>query len=50
MSNNVVRWILIGAAALLIIGLVAYDHGRKHFRGDEQGSHGGQVTTVQIVP
>jgi hypothetical protein len=48
--SNLVRWILIVAAALLIVGLAVYAHGKTHFRGDEVGSHGGQVTTVQIVP
>ena len=35
-----VRWLLIVAAALLVVGLIAYARGPKHHRGDEIGTHG----------
>jgi hypothetical protein len=44
------EWILIAAAALLIVGLIAYARGHKHYRGDEIGSHGTKVVVVHIVP
>ena len=44
------RWLIILAAALLIVGLVAYARGPKHHRGDEIGSHGTKVVVVRVVP
>jgi hypothetical protein len=44
------EWILIAAAALLVVGLIAYARGPKHHRGDEIGSHGTKVVVVHIVP
>jgi hypothetical protein len=48
--RRAVEWVLIVAAALLIVGLIAYARGPKHHRGDEIGSHGTKVVVVQIVP
>jgi hypothetical protein len=45
-----VRWVLIVAAAVLVIGLMAYARGHRHYRGDEIGSHGTRVFVVHIVP
>jgi hypothetical protein len=45
-----VRWLLVAAAAALIVGLAAYARGPKHYRGDEIGSHGTKVVVVHIVP
>ncbi len=45
-----IEWVLIFAAALLVIGLIAYARGPKHYRGDEVGSHGTKVVVVHIVP
>jgi hypothetical protein len=36
--------------ALLIVGLISYARGPKHYRGDEIGSHGTRVVVVHIVP
>jgi hypothetical protein len=47
---RVVQWVLIVAAALLVVGLIAYARGDKHHRGDEVGSHGTKVVVVHIVP
>ena len=44
------RWVLIIAAAALIVGLIAYARGTKHHRGDEIGSHGTKVVVVHQVP
>jgi hypothetical protein len=41
---------LIVAAGLLVVGLMAYARGPKHYRGDEIGSHGTKVVVVHIVP
>jgi hypothetical protein len=49
MSSGV-RWLLIAAAGLLVVGLIAYARGPKHHRGDEIGSHGTKVVVVHIVP
>jgi hypothetical protein len=40
------RWLLVAAAALLIVGLVAYARGPKHHHGDDVGSHGTRVVIV----
>ena len=45
-----VEWLLILAAALLVIGLIAYARGPEHYRGDEVGSHGTKVVVVRSVP
>jgi hypothetical protein len=44
------EWLLILAAALLVVGLIAYARGPKHHRGDEVGSHGTKPVIVHIVP
>ena len=48
--RSAVNWLLIAAAALLVVGLIAYARGPKHHRGDEIGSHGTTVVVVHIVP
>ena len=48
--RGALNWVLIAAAALLIVGLIAYARGPKHHRGDEIGSHGTQVVVVHLVP
>ena len=48
--RRVIDWLLIAAAALLVVGLIAYARGPKHYRGDEVGSHGTKVVVVHIVP
>jgi hypothetical protein len=42
---SVVRWLLLLAAAVLVIGLIAYARGPEHHHGSSVGSHG----TVGIV-
>jgi hypothetical protein len=48
--REIVRWLIILAGTVLVIGLIAYARGPKHQRGDEIGSHGTKVTVVHIVP
>jgi hypothetical protein len=48
--RRVIEWLLIFAAALLVVGLMAYARGHKHYRGDEIGSHGTKVVIVHVVP
>jgi hypothetical protein len=48
--RRTIEWIIVVVAVLLIIGLASYAHGRRNYHGDEIGSDGGEVTTVQIVP
>jgi hypothetical protein len=48
--TNTVRWLLIGVGIVLIVGLMAYARGHRHYRGDEIGSHGTKVVVVHIVP
>ena len=48
--RDAVRWLIILAACVVVIGLIAYARGHKHYRGDEIGSHGTKVVVVHIVP
>ena len=45
--RNAVRWGIVIAAALLVIGMAAYARGPEHQRGDEIGSHGTKVVIVR---
>ena len=40
------RWLLVTAAALLLVGLIAYARGPKHHHGDDIGTHGTRVVIV----
>src|SRR5262249_23389208 len=42
-----VSWLIIGAAALLVVGLIAYARGPKHHHGDETGSHGISLVLIR---
>jgi hypothetical protein len=46
--GDAVRWVIGIAAALLVIGLIAYGRGTKHHRGDDVGSHGTRVVVVRV--
>jgi hypothetical protein len=48
--RRVIEWLLIFAAALLVVGLTVNARGHKHYRGDEIGSHGTKVVIVHVVP
>jgi hypothetical protein len=48
--RRLVEWLLIIAAALLVVALIAYARGPKHYHGDEIGSHGTRIVVVHIVP
>ena len=48
--RRAVEWLLIVIAGLLVVALIAYTRGPKHYRGDEIGSHGTKVVVVHIVP
>jgi hypothetical protein len=48
--RRAIEWLIIGVAALLVVGLIAYARGPKHHRGDEIGSHGTTVVVLHIVP
>jgi hypothetical protein len=49
-TEHIIRWALIVAASLLVLGLIAYARGPKHHHGDQVGSHGTRVRIVHIVP
>lgn len=49
-GRRLIEWLIIVAAALLVVGLMAHARGHKHYRGDEIGSHGTKVVVVHIVP
>ena len=49
-AQRVIEWLIVLAAALLVVGLMANARGHKHYRGDEIGSHGTKVVVVHIVP
>ena len=42
-----VRWLIIVAAGLLVVGLIAYARGPKHHHGDETGSHGTSLIVIR---
>jgi peptidoglycan hydrolase-like protein with peptidoglycan-binding domain len=42
-----VRWLIIVAAGLLVVGLIAYARGPKHHHGDETGSHGTSLVVIR---
>lgn len=44
------EWLIVAACGLLVVGLIAYARGPKHYRGDEIGSHGTKVVVVHLVP
>jgi hypothetical protein len=48
--RRLIEGLLIVAAFLVLIGLMAYARGTKHYRGDEVGSHGTKVVVVRLVP
>jgi hypothetical protein len=48
--RRAVAWLLIVAMGLVLVGLIAYARGPKHYRGDEVGSHGTKPVVVHIVP
>jgi hypothetical protein len=49
-----IDWLLLGAAILVVIGLLIWARGPRHHRGDEFGTHGTDVYVrhghVVIVP
>jgi hypothetical protein len=49
-ARRIVEWVIIVAAALVVVGMITYARGHKHYRGDEIGSHGTKVVVVHIVP
>jgi hypothetical protein len=49
-TRRLIEWLVIVAAALVVVGMIAYARGHKHYRGDEIGSHGTKVVVVHIVP
>jgi hypothetical protein len=42
------EWLLFLAAALLVVGLIAYARGPNHHRGDEVGTHGTKIVVVRV--
>jgi hypothetical protein len=47
LMRRAIRWPIILAAAVLVIGLIAYARGLKHHHGDEVGSHAAQASLSQ---
>jgi peptidoglycan hydrolase-like protein with peptidoglycan-binding domain len=44
--RRIVEWVVVGVAALLVVGLIAYARGPKHHEGDEVGSHGTRIFLI----
>jgi hypothetical protein len=42
-----IRWLIVLAIVLVVIGLAAYARGPEHHRGDEIGTHGTKVVLVR---
>jgi hypothetical protein len=45
--GDAARWVIVLAAALVLIGLAAYARGPEHRRGDEVGTHGTKIVIVR---
>jgi peptidoglycan hydrolase-like protein with peptidoglycan-binding domain len=45
--RRILQWVLIAAAALLVVGLIAYARGPEHHEGDEVGSHGTRILLIR---
>jgi hypothetical protein len=41
--RDALRWIIVLAAALVLIGLIAYARGPEHHHGDDVGALGGSA-------
>jgi hypothetical protein len=48
--NAVVRWVLIIAGVLVVVGLVAFARGDDHRRGDEVGAVGVRAPLSMTLP
>jgi hypothetical protein len=45
--KTAVRWGVVAACVLVLIGMFAYARGAKHHHGDDIGSHGTRVVIVR---
>jgi hypothetical protein len=43
---DAIRWLIVLAAALLIIGLIAYARGPEHHHGDDVGALSARVVAA----
>jgi hypothetical protein len=46
MSSAAVRWVIVVAAVILLVGLLGWARGEEHHRGDDVGSLGSYETAV----
>jgi len=46
---SAVRWIVVIALVLVLVGMLAFARGREHHRGDEEGAFGSSATAVRVV-
>jgi hypothetical protein len=46
---SAVRWIVVIALVLVLVGMLAFARGREHHRGDEEGALGSSATVVRVV-
>jgi hypothetical protein len=46
MSSATVRWVIVVAAALLLVGLLGWARGEDHHHGDDVGSLGSFETVI----
>ena len=44
--NDSLRWLVLLVCILLLLGLIAYARGTRHYHGDDVGSHGVRVVVV----
>jgi hypothetical protein len=49
-TEQIIRWALIVAASLLVLGLISYARGPKHYHGDQVGTHGTKIVIIHVVP
>jgi hypothetical protein len=45
--RDVIRWLIVVAIVLVVIGLIAYARGPEHHRGDDVGALPAGVAIVQ---
>ena len=46
MSSAAVRWVIVVAAVILLVGLLGWARGEEHHRGDDVGSLGSYETVI----
>ena len=46
---SAVRWIVVIALVLVLVGMLAFARGREHHRGDEEGALGAPSRVTRVI-